>query len=569
MAIAITIIVLAAIIGRYTRARSWTSVEQLQAEWGKPLARWRDFDAIADYHEWRALEEDPADVLDDRTWDDLNLDLVFAEIDRTRSTIGRQALYHRLRFTSNKNELARFERLVQHFEDRETERYRTQLLLSRISHAAGYRLWRICYQDGVEHQWWYALFPLLASAAVGSIVAYFFWPRALLVLLGIVIVNIVLRVKLHWRIQHLLGPFRQIGPLLKCADYVLAPSVLGTLGEHVATHLRAVDSLRSTAKWASREISIENELVASTWEYLNVVFLFDANAMLLARRTLRESGPALLKIIEFLGEVDAAISTASWRAGTRTWSVPQFVAAGSPIVLQEVSHPLVENAVANSIVLHPGQGLIVTGSNMSGKSTFLRTIGLTAVLAQTLNTCPARNFSGPRLKVRSAIGRSDDLSSGKSYYLVEVEAVLDLLRRSTSSDPHLFLFDELFRGTNTVERLAAGEAVLIALPVDSQGEARHFVIAATHDIELVGMLEGAYEPYHFEGSVQPNGLEFDYLIRPGPARTRNAIALLETLGAPQDVVTQARARADFLDSVRGEGGRPLSDRGRNYPASKR
>jgi DNA mismatch repair ATPase MutS len=255
--------------------------------------------------------------------------------------------------------------------------------------------------------------------------------------------------------------------------------------------------------------------------------------------------------LEWLGEIDAAISTASLRAGSDAWTIPEFTEAGRPTDFHDAWHPLIEKAVPNSIVLEPGRGLIITGSNMSGKSTFLRTVGVTVVLAQTLNTCPAGAYSSPRLKVRSAIGRSDDLTTGKSYYLVEVDAVVDLLRGSATPEQHLFLFDEIFRGTNTTERLAAGEAVLEALPFDSTGQGRHLVIAATHDVELVQMLSSRYDPYHFEETVQPDGLTFDFKIRPGPARTRNAIALLEIHGAPSQIVEQARRRVAELDSMEG------------------
>ena len=98
---------------------------------------------------------------------------------------------------------------------------------------------------------------------------------------------------------------------------------------------------------------------------------------------------------------------------------------------------------------------------MSGKSTFLRTVGVNVVLAQSINTCLARVYRAPVYQVRSCIGRSDDLIAGKSYYLVEVEAVLALRESERAAAPHLFIFDELFRGTNAVERIAAAEAVLV------------------------------------------------------------------------------------------------------------
>ena len=93
-------------------------------------------------------------------------------------------------------------------------------------------------------------------------------------------------------------------------------------------------------------------------------------------------------------------------------------------------HPLVDDAVPNSIALAPPHGVLVTGSNMSGKSTFLRTVGVNVVLAQSINTCLARAYEAPVYQVRSCIGRADDLIAGKSYYLVEVESVLALVNAS-------------------------------------------------------------------------------------------------------------------------------------------
>src|SRR5204863_8570228 len=148
----------------------------------------------------------------------------------------------------------------------------------------------------------------------------------------------------------------------------------------------------------------------------------------------------------------------------------------------------IDSAVPNSLTVAPPHGVLITGSNMSGKSTFLRTIGVNAVLAQTINTCLAARYEAPVYRVRTCIGMADELTAGKSYYLVEVESVLALVKASDAREPHLFIFDELFRGTNAVERIAAGEAVLRALIADGKP---HVVLAATHDGELVDLLRDA------------------------------------------------------------------------------
>jgi DNA mismatch repair ATPase MutS len=216
----------------------------------------------------------------------------------------------------------------------------------------------------------------------------------------------------------------------------------------------------------------------------------------------------------------------------------------------DVRHPLLATAVPNSIDLLQPNGILITGSNMSGKSTFLRTIGVTAVMAQTINTCLALKYEGPVFHVQSAIGRSDDITTGTSYYLAEVESLVALVDSSVTERRCLFLLDELFRGTNAVERVAAGEAVLRALVSADGRPTPHVAIAATHDAEIVDLLADCYSVCHFSDSVEADGLAFDYRLRSGPATTRNAIALLRLKGAPTAVVDRAFQTAAMLDRQR-------------------
>jgi DNA mismatch repair ATPase MutS len=218
--------------------------------------------------------------------------------------------------------------------------------------------------------------------------------------------------------------------------------------------------------------------------------------------------------------------------------------------MQDVCHPLLEDPVPNSLEWSPPNGFLVTGSNMSGKTTFIRTIGVNAVLAQTIHTCLASTWEAPMLRVRSCIARTDDLLAGKSYYLVEVEAVLALVHASSSPAPHLFLFDELFRGTNAVERVSAAAAVLTEILDDGGDRRPHLVLAATHDAELIDWLSQQYAACHLGDELGPSGILFTYRLRPGPATTRNAIALLQLHGAPAALVSRALERAAWLDRQR-------------------
>ena len=185
---------------------------------------------------------------------------------------------------------------------------------------------------------------------------------------------------------------------------------------------------------------------------------------------------------------------------------------------------------------------------------------MNAILAQAVNTCLATSYRAPVFIVRSLIGRSDDLTAGRSYYRDEVEAVLSLVKASRSGRPHLFLFDELFGGTSTIERIAAAEATLAELiHPDGRTPSPHIVIAATHDRELVALLERTYASFHFADSIDADGLSFDYRLRRGPAGSWNAIALLEVCGAPPRLVERALARTAGLAEQRRLGGTAPAD----------
>ena len=548
-------------MARRSRARA---LAEVRARWGQPVNRERKMDAIAESHCSRLSSMGSGASLDARTWDDLDLDVVFAALDRTESTLGQHALYHRLRTVPVADNLEVFEVLVSRFEADVRLRERAQVALSRLRDPHGYDLWWLARRDAIETRPWYVLFPILTAATilllVLSVVSSQFTPA----LIGIFALNVGVRYFTDRRIGALAAAFRQMAPLITTAQslrFVGGDDVRPLVGS-IQADTPSLRRLKTIARWVSGDplmlpmgagslAVMSSDVVSVFYEYLNLAFLLDANGVYFGARDLRVHHRALLRVMAAMGEVDAAISTASLRTGRHDWTRPRFRPPGAPAALTGVRHPLLLDAVPNSITLAPGRGVLITGSNMSGKSTFLRTLGVTAVLAQTLNTCLAAEYDAPVFTVRSCIGRSDDVLSGKSYYIAEVESLLGLVEASASSAPHLFLLDELFRGTNAVERIAAGQAVLLELVSDASRTHPHVVIAATHDGELVDLLPDSYSAFHFGDAIGPDGLTFDHQLRPGPATTRNAIALLRIHGASQDLIRRALACAAILDAQRG------------------
>ncbi len=172
---------------------------------------------------------------------------------------------------------------------------------------------------------------------------------------------------------------------------------------------------------------------------------------------------------------------------------------------------------------------------MAGKSTFLRTLGLNALLAQSIYTCLADRYTAGYLYPATSINKMDDIGENKSLYYAEAERLRDIITPAYTLAPGLCLVDELLAGTNYGERLAASLAILNYLKGKNA-----LTVVATHDLDLADRLQGTYLCYHFSDSIDKNNLQFDYTLKPGIAATSNAIKLLEYLGYPGEIVREAQ-----------------------------
>ena len=173
---------------------------------------------------------------------------------------------------------------------------------------------------------------------------------------------------------------------------------------------------------------------------------------------------------------------------------------------------------------------------------FIRTIGINIITGSTLNTCFADEFLMPRTRLYSAIRISDDLLNDKSFYFEEVLTIKNMLDKCETETPNLFLLDEIFKGTNTIERISAGKAVLSALAKNN------IVFVSTHDIELADLLKDEYELYHFSENVSSNTVDFDYKIKDGKLKNRNAIRILQINNYPESIIKEALEISKRLDS---------------------
>jgi len=228
-------------------------------------------------------------------------------------------------------------------------------------------------------------------------------------------------------------------------------------------------------------------------------------------------------------EIDVALSIA-WLRAEKRLGKPTF--EGSELAIEAAVHPLIDGAVANDAQMARDRGLAITGSNMSGKTTYLRTIAINAVLAQAINSVFASRYRGPLLRVATSIDRLDDLGKSESYFLAEARSIKHLIDVAEDG-PALLAIDELFRGTNPRDRISAASSVLRYL------NSRAHVAVATHDAEVCDRLAGGYVELHFRDRWRDGRMTFDYRARPGRSPESNAIALLADVGFPSEIIEDA------------------------------
>jgi hypothetical protein len=477
-----------------------------------------------------------APLVDEHTWNDLDMDAVTGRIDRTVSIPGRMALRRLLRSAvASTGTLTERDALIGALAP---GRDATRILrgeLVRLDRDAGAEdlaslLWEHP-PEGLPHGGAYRLLALLAIASV----ALALWIGGKAVFLPMLMfafngaVHFHIRVRWQTEIQGL----RYAGRLRACAHRLVSiPEPL--LDAHQRRLSTAVHDTSSVARRVAFLSS--GDVTGLLYAYFSIFFLLEPQAYQWLVRHWARGESGLREIFLTVGELDAFASVGQLRSDLPTWCRPDLEPGPARLEMTEGVHPLLDDPVPASLTLS-GRGCLITGANMSGKSTLLRTLGINALFARTIFTCTARRYRATPLGVISSMRVGDDILAGRSRYLAEAERLLALVRKGDVGEPALCLIDELLSGTNAAERLAASRAIL-----DYLAGRGLLVVAATHDLELTESLRDRYDSYFFADDVSRDDLRFDYRLRPGVAETRNAIRLLERLGYPSTIV--ARARGD-------------------------
>ncbi|MFA9375471.1 MAG: hypothetical protein ACERKZ_01840 [Lachnotalea sp.] len=267
-------------------------------------------------------------------------------------------------------------------------------------------------------------------------------------------------------------------------------------------------------------------------DYLIGSMLWDFTQYDNVMRYLNSRTKEFMELYCFIGEIDVCISIASFRQSSKGYCIPEFIEEGK-LEIQELYHPLVKEPVKNSFEMT--ENILLTGSNASGKSTFIKAVAINVILAQSIDTCMASRMRLPDARVITSMAVRDDIIAGESYYIKEIKYLQRIIEASAEKRMVICTIDEILRGTNTSERVAASIAVLKYL-----NQKNCLVLVASHDLELAMQLKGIYHMLYFCEELRGSDVVFDYILREGISNSRNAIQLLLSIGFPNEIVQEAK-----------------------------
>ncbi len=483
--------------------------------------------------------------IDDITWNDLEMDDIFRRMNYCISSTGEEYLYYMLRTPQfDEDVLKRFDESVEYFLSHEEERVAFQIQMKRLGNTGKFSLY-----DYIEY-----LTKLGKRSNFKDVCSLI----ALLLLIALSFFNITIGILaiVAWMLYQIFSYFsikKEIEPYITSLSYIMR---LMTIAQKVEKQLPQLfecekkdillsgQNLRKSKQGAfwifnSGSSKTTGNPLDVIFDYVRMVFHVDLIAFNHMLGELISHHEDVDKLVTTMGYLESAVSVGLYRASCGYgYCKPVFVKEG--LAINEGYHPLITHPVKNSI--DADRGVLITGSNASGKSTFLKMLALNILTAQTIYTVTADKYQAPCGYLYSSMSLRDSLENNESYYIVEIKSIKRILDSFKSGKRPLMCFvDEVLRGTNTVERIAASTQILSSM----SGEGIQ-CFAATHDIELTHLLEDIYENYHFEEEIKEGDVLFNYQLREGRATTRNAIKLLEIIGYDSEVISNAQKQAEFF-----------------------
>ena len=458
--------------------------------------------------------------IDRITWNDLDMDSVYKRINACSSSVGEEYLYntlHEIKF--GKAELLERESLVEFFEQNPQACFDAQFALANLGKSDYNGIASLLFGADIKLLSWPYVYKILAVVPLVFLVTTPF--NMTIGIMGIAlsfITNMIFHYSAMRYAETEMPAIKYFSAMLNCCGKLYKIDSVSKLPiiENLRQHFNVFKSIMAKAP-------------TSVGIYLNIIFLIDVRYYNDFARLITAHSQAFHQVYKTIGEIDSALSILSFRKSLSAFCTPQF-SDKNELEFEEIYHPMIQEPITNTHKFC--NDILITGSNASGKSTFIKTLAINGILAQTIHTCTAKKFVTRISMTVTSMAVRDDLFGGESYFIVEIKSlkrIVDL----TAKYPCICYVDEILRGTNTMERIAASTAILTYL-----NKQDCLCVVASHDIELTRLLK--HDNYHFCEQVTDNNIVFDYKLKQGATTTRNAIKLLDFMGFENEIVSHAK-----------------------------
>ncbi len=529
-------------------------IRRVQMSFGKPPKREENIERmkyVSAYLE--SLPKRESD-LDEITWNDLDMDRLFWTLNGTYSAVGEEYLWAALhRPETEPGELEKREDRIQYFSEHKEEREafaKEFLAMGKLRRISVYkylmRLSDVPAESNVKHYIPLVLYVVAIGIGIfGSFGHDDFVVPSIFMMILTALYNVITYMKRKGEIE----PYLNV--LGYTVGWLRSIQTLSKVNSH--EDMKELQKLSQPFRGMQRGMRLlapktaTGGLLDMLLDYVRILTHIDLIKFNRMYRTITEHTSEIHEMFTICGRLDMAIAIASYRKWAPITCVPQLRyekdrVEASKMKITAIGHPLISEPVRNDLTTE--KPVLLTGSNASGKSTFLRSIALGAIMAQTVHTVCAESYSAGCYHILSSMSLSDDLLAGESYYIVEIKAIKRILDQREGTLPVLCFVDEVLRGTNTAERIGASTEILRYM-----ANAHFAAFAATHDLELTTLLEKEYDNYHFSETVSDGDIRFDYLLKDGRATSKNAIALLRVMEYPDVILNEAMVAVQhFLDT---------------------
>jgi hypothetical protein len=480
-----------------------------------------------------------SEFLSGRTLADLNFEELFEYLDYTTSKVGQQYFYAKLCAVNSGSYSSEHERITKEFSSDTNFALQTEKQLKKLEKREAYNIISLFSKE----------LPNASKIYLFFINIFRFLPLTFVLLLFafqlnfciyLLVLSLIVNLVIHYLNKSVQIPFEYAIPqllvLVKCSEKLAEEAAFVTLSKDMLKH---VNTLKPVSK-SSALFNVENLLMSDfalvaymISELLKVITLTEPYLFYKTIRLIHGKQNEIKELYCFVGLIDSLLAISKIRNSEAYYCIPSIDEKNEKLSFTDLYHPLIEGCIANSLSVKR-KSILLTGSNMSGKSTFIRTVGVNVLLAQNINTCFAQRFNFRQSMIlQSMITVGDDLMNSKSLFFEEVLIMKEMLI-SSETGQHIYLLDEIFKGTNTLERISAAKAVLSHLIKNG-----NIVFVSTHDIELTELLDSEYELYHFCEHFNQNEVEFDYLLKPGKLTAFNAIKILKMSGYAEEIIDVA------------------------------